>query len=344
MRLLILGGTKFLGRHLVDAALARGHAITLFTRGQLPQAWGDRVEHRIGDRDPSIGQGLSALASDEWDAVIDTSAYLPRIVQASLDALRGRVGQYLFVSTQSVYAHPSKADLDESAPLAVLDDTTSEDITRHYGALKAACEQTVLAAYPAAIVLRPGLIVGPHDATDRFGYWVARFLAPQLLGKRTEQVLVPAPEDRPLQLIDARDLASWAMTLLERGDRGVFNACSPARQLTMASLIAALQAAASVPQQPIWVDESCLATHQVGAWQELPLWIPSSDREFAGFMLFNTQKAQQHGLRCRPMAETIRDTEAWLLARNADNTWQQSLSAAREQMILSAALTQETVA
>ena len=165
MRLLVLGGTHFLGRHLVDAALARGHAVTVFTRGRKPLPWGGRVEALCGDRDPRVAPGLAVLDARTWDAVVDTSGYVPRIVDASASLLAGRARRYLFVSTVSVYASLATPDVDEDAPVATLEDAATEDVPKHYGALKAACEDVVHARFgEAATIVRPGLIVGHQDA------------------------------------------------------------------------------------------------------------------------------------------------------------------------------------
>ncbi len=171
MRLLVLGGTRFLGRHVVDAALARGDAVTTFTRGRQPNHWGDRVDARTGNRDPAVAPGLAALADGEWDAVVDTSGYVPRIVRASVELLAPRAGRYVFVSSLSVYADTARPGLDESAAVGTLPDPATEEVAKHYGPLKAACERVVSDAFgDRALNVRPGLIVGPHDPTDRFGY------------------------------------------------------------------------------------------------------------------------------------------------------------------------------
>jgi 2'-hydroxyisoflavone reductase len=199
VRLLILGGTRFLGRHVVDVALARGHDVTVFTRGKLPVPWGSHVRALDGDRDPRIGRGLNALDGGTWDAVVDTSGYVPRVVAASVELLAPHIGRYLFVSSLSVYALADRAGLDETAELAALDDPATEDVLAHYGALKAACEAAVSHRLGMrATHVRPGLIVGPLDATDRFGYWVARFVHPRLLGDRAARAVVPAPRERPV--------------------------------------------------------------------------------------------------------------------------------------------------
>ena len=338
MKLLVLGGTRFLGRHFVDAALARGHAVTIFTRGQQPVPWGPRVEALAGDRDPFKLPGLDALASGGWDAVVDTSGYVPRIVAAGADLLASRVQRYLFVSSLSVYARPDRAGLDENAPLAVLSDPDTEDILPHYGALKAACEAAVSARFGLrTTIVRPGLIVGPFDATDRFGYWVARFRHPALLGDRGPQAVVPAPRERPVQFIDARDLAAFMLGLLESDRTGTFNACSNPDQWTMRDVVDALRSVPGPMPEPVWVDDATLLAAGVQPWVGLPLWIPASDPDSAGFMEFDCRRAAAAGLVPRPLTSTIADTAEWLAARDNRGAWKLVLSADQERAIVAAA-------
>ncbi len=281
MKLLVLGGTRFLGRHCVDAALSRGHDVTIFTRGREPVPWSGTVTHLVGNRDPRIEPGLAALGTGEWDAALDLSGYVPRCVKASVAALDGRVGHYTFVSSISVYADASRPGCDESAPVAALDDPQSEDIAAHYGALKARCEDEVRAVFgPRALVVRPGLIVGPHDPTDRFAYWVARFLCPDVLGARPAAAVVPAPPERAVQFIDARDLAAWGLEMIEQRADGTFDASSPAGRWTMGALVDVLVAAARAAggkTTPQWVDDESLLRHDVTPWTGLPLWLPATD-------------------------------------------------------------------
>jgi 2'-hydroxyisoflavone reductase len=333
MRILFLGGTKFLGRHAVDAALARGHAVTIFTRGRTGNHWGAAVTALEGDRDPTKPPGLDRLRDGDWDAAIDTSGYVPRVVRASAALLQGRVRRYLFVSSISVYADGGGANRDESAALAPLDDPGTEEVMKFYGPLKSACEDEVRAVFgESAIVVRPGLIVGPHDGSDRFGYWVARFRHPALLGDRPAAAVVPAPSEAPMQIIDARDLAAWIIDLVESGVGGTYNACSPARQWTMGSIVDALRDTAAAPQ-PVWVDEALLLEHKVEPWTGLPLWIPSTAGE-EGFMEFDCRRAAAAGLRVRPLAGTIADTAAWLSTRDNSGAWKAVLTAEREREIL----------
>lgn len=338
MRLLVLGGTRFLGRHLVDAALAARHDVTIFTRGNTPSPWGARVEHRVGNRDPKIEPGLSVLADGEWDAAVDTCGYVPRVVRASAEALAGRVGRYAFVSTLSVYADASRPGLDESAALATLDDPATEDVQAHYGALKALCEDEIRAGFgERALIARPGLIVGPYDATDRFAYWVARFLRPKVLGDRGPEAIVPAPPERPLQWIDARDIARWTIAALERGLDGTYNLCSPSGRWTMGDLIAALAPRAQrmgSAVSPAWIDEAILIERDVTPWTGLPLWIPASDAESAGFMHFSAERAIATGVTLTPLEQTIDDVAAWLDTRNDPNAWRNVLGADKERELV----------
>ncbi len=334
LKLLVLGGTRFLGRHFVDAALAAGHEVTTFTRGRTPPLWGDAVTGLAGDRDPAIAPGLGALEVGEWDGVVDTSGYLPRHVRAAADMLEGRVAHYLFVSSLSVYSDASRADQNEDAVLAPLADPGSEDVAANYGALKAVCEHEVRSVFgERASIVRPGLIVGPHDPTDRFSYWVARFLHPELLGNRGPAAVVPAPPSRPVQFIDARDLAHWMLDLALARVSGVFNACTPPREWTMGALVEALVSRGS-DVVPTWVGDGALVAGSVEPWTELPLWIPQSDSAMSGFMEFACAKAQAHGLCFRPLEETLDDTAAWLAARDNSAAWTRTLSAAKERLLV----------
>lgn len=335
MKLLVLGGTRFLGRHLVDAALARGDDVTIFTRGRQPVPWPGQVTALTGDRDPRLAPGLSALERGTWDAVIDCSGYVPRIVEAGARLLASRAGRYVFVSSMSVYASTGRPDLDERTPLIVLQDPDTEQVLENYGGLKAACEAVVDRAFgPRATQVRPGLIVGPYDASDRFGYWVARFVHPQLLGDRPARAVVPAPPERPIQLIDARDLAVWMLELATRDVGGTFNACSPAWQWRMSGLVKALQAAASSPPRPAWLDEEELVAHGVAPWVGLPLWLPPTEPDSAGFMTMSCARAAAAGLATRPLSQTIADTAAWLAARDNAGAWKQVLGADAERRLL----------
>jgi nucleoside-diphosphate-sugar epimerase len=339
MKLLVLGGTRFLGRHLVDLALARGDDITIFTRGKQPNHWPGRVTALEGNRDQAISPGLRAVEQGTWDAVIDTCGYVPRVVRQSAELLSRRVGRYLFVSSISVFTDASRPGLTEKDPVGVLEDPNTEEIGKYYGPLKAACERVVSEVYGyRALNVRPGLIVGPHDPTDRFGYWVARFVQPVLVGDRAPQAVVPNPRTRPIQLIDARDLAAFMLELLSKGLEGTHNATSPAGQWTMGALIDALrEVGGAAAPAPRWVEEEILIEKKIDPWTGLPLWIPLSFADEAGFMQIDCTKAQRAGLRTRPLQDTIRDTAAWLAQRDNAGAWKDVLSADREREVLDAA-------
>jgi 2'-hydroxyisoflavone reductase len=337
VRLLVLGGTRFLGRHLVEAALARGDDVTIFSRGRTSVPWAPkRLTALAGDRDPRVAPGLKALEAGTWDAVVDCSGYVPRVVEAGARVLAPRVGRYVFVSSMSVYAKTERPGMDETTPLATLADPATEAITGEtYGALKAGCEATVERVFGArATNVRPGLIVGPFDATDRFGYWVARFVHPHLLGDRPARAVVPAPPERPVQFIDARDLATWLHDIAGRDLPGAFNACSPAWQWRMSTLVQALRSAASSPPRPAWIDDEQLVAHGVTPWTGLPLWLPPSEPDSGGFMTMDCSRAAHAGLATRPLVDTVRDTADWLAARDNAGAWKEVLTADAERAIL----------
>jgi len=310
MRLLVLGGTVFLGRHLVEAALARGHEVTIFNRGQHGPELFAGVERLRGDRDG----GLGGLAGRTWDAALDTSGYVPRVVRASAELLAGAVATYAFVSSVSVYRDFAQVGMDETAPLATLADETEEEVTGEtYGALKALCERAVQSSLAGrALIVRPGLIVGPHDPTGRFTYWPARIA-------RGGEVLAPAPPEQVVQFIDARDLAEWMLGMVQRQASGVYHATGPAQPLTMGALLGACHAQAGGEARITWVDEEFLQAQHVGPWMELPLWIPASEESERGFQAVDCSRAIGAGLTFRPLETTIRATLRWDQARSADH-------------------------
>ena len=323
MRLLIIGGTVFVGRHLVEQALRRGHTVTLFNRGQSNPGLFPEAEHLIGDR----GGDVSALAGRTWDAVIDTCGYHPRDVQHTVAALAGRAGCYLFVSTLSVYADDAPAGVTEDSPVATLQIPVEEaTITGEtYGPLKALCEQAVMAAMPqCGLVVRPGLIVGPYDRSDRFTYWPVRI-------GQGGAVLAPGEADAPVQFIHAGDLAAWMLDGAEQGLSGVFNATGPEATVTMGEVLDACRICAPSDARLTWVDEPFLLAHDAAPYTELPLWVPSA---YAGFNRVNCGKAIAHGLRFRPLLDTISDTLDWHATRPPDTTLRAGLSAARESELL----------
>jgi len=319
MRILVLGGTQFLGRHVVDDALARGHDVTLFNRGQTRPELYPEVEKLQGDRDGK----LDALRGRSFDAVVDTSGYVPRIVHETIDAL-GEVGHYTFVSSISVYADLAKPPTIGS-PVAVVEEPT-EEWREAYGALKAECEDVVRERFPAAFIPRPGLIVGPWDPTGRFTYWPQRLAA----GGR---VLAPAPPDADAQVIDARDLAAWIVTAGERGLGGTFNAVGPVVRRDV--LLDACGAGAEL----VWIDPAFLLEQGVEEWMELPLWLASP--EYAAMLSVDPADALAAGLEPRPLEETARDTLAWVRSGEAPADPPAGLDPAKERTVLDAWLSKE---
>lgn len=326
MRLLVIGGTRFVGRHLVEAALARGDAVTLFNRGRSGPAPAG-VAQRTGDRRGD----LSALAGGHWDAVVDTCGYLPREVAAMAAVLRGRVGRYLFVSSVSVYAATAVGNTEDDA-LATTDDPDTEVVDgRSYGPLKALCEAALQAALGAqATVVRPGLIVGPHDPTQRFTYWPARLARAAVDGA---PVLAPGRPDAPVQWIDARDLAAFLLRLIDDDRGGVFNAVG--EPVTMSALLQACARAAGVQPALRWVDMATLQARGLQPWTDLPLALPD-DAEHAGFMRTDATRARAAGLQTRPLAQTVADTLAWwrALPPSAQGFDRAGLSPERERQAL----------
>jgi 2'-hydroxyisoflavone reductase len=292
-----------LGPALVEAARARGHILTLFNRGKThPELFPD-LEKLHGDRDGH----LEVLAGRRWDAVIDTSGYVPRIVRQSAELLAPSVGHYTFISTISVYADGLKPGMDESAPLETVPDPRSEDVPKYYGGLKVLCERTVEAALPGrAAIIRPGLIVGPRDPTDRFTYWPVRIA-------RGGSVLAPGDGSDPVQFIDVRDLATWTLDVATLRLTGTYNATGPAEPLLMRALLDACLKASSGPAQLVWVDTAFLEREKVAPWSDLPVWVPGQG-DSAGITRIDCRHAIARGLRFRPVAETIRDTLDWWAA------------------------------
>lgn len=303
--ILILGGTGFLGPHVVTAALARGHSVTLFNRGKTRPELFPEVEKLRGDRD---GQ-LEALHGRTWDACVDTSGYVPRIVKMSAELLAPNIKHYIFISTVSVYASGAPVGADEDAPLQTIDDPTSEDVKgnnfKNYGALKALCEKAAEAAMPGRVAnIRPGLIIGPGDPTGRFTHWPTRLA-------EGGEVLCPGDGSTPVQYIDGRDLGEWLVHLIEQGTVGTMNALGPERRITMKEVIDACNAAGGNKGTPVWVDSDFLAKHDVMPWAEMPMWIPNEGDEI-GFGTTSNARALKAGLTFRPIGDTAKDTLAWL--------------------------------
>ena len=327
MKILIIGGTRFLGRHLVQSALARGHKITLFNRGLTNPDLFPQVETILGDRE----KDLVELLGHEWDAAIDTCGYVPRIVQLSASALEGSVNRYVFISSISVYAGFSKIGMDESGPVAKMEDETVEEITGEtYGPLKVLCEQTVQGIFGdrRSLIVRPGLIVGPYDPTDRFTYWPVRVA-------RGGDVLAPEGPGAPIQIIDVRDLSDFTVRLTEEHASGIFNATGPDYELTMGALLETCKQVSNSDANFQWAPVEFLSRHEVAPWSDMPVWIPNTEED-AGFSHIDVSRAIRAGLKFRPLEETVRDTLEWAQSRPSDREWRAGLSTERESKVLAA--------
>ena len=325
MKLLILGGTVFLGRHLVESALARGHEVTLFNRGQHNADLFPEVEKLRGDRNSD----LAALQSRHWDAAIDTSGYVPRVVRTSAGQLANAVDHYTFISSISVYSDFTKPDMDENASLSTIPDESVEEITGEtYGPLKVLCEQAAEQTMPGRVLaVRPGYIVGPHDPTDRFTYWPHRVA-------QGGEMLAPGQPVQPVQFIDVRDLASWIVRMIEDRQTGAYNATGPDYTLTMQDLLETSRKVSGSNARFVWVSEAFLDQHEV----EMPIWVPAEE---AGAATVNCSKAIQAGLVFRPLSSTIRDTLAWQASRTPSAPLRAGLQAEQETQLLQAWRDQE---
>jgi len=326
MKILIIGGTKFLGRHLVDSALAGGHEVTLFNRGKSNPDLFPHLETILGDRE----KDLEKLKGHSWEAVIDTSGYLPRIVRLSAEVLEANVSRYVFISSLSVYADFRKIGIDESYPVGKIEGESVEEITGEtYGPLKALCEKAVREIHDKrALIIRPGLIVGPHDPTDRFTYWPARVA-------RGGDVLAPQKPEAVTQIIDVRDLADFIIKLIEENASGVYNSTGPDYELTFGRLLEVSKRVSGSDANFKWAGVEFLNQNKVEAWSDLPAWIPD-DEEGVGFSRIDISKAIKAGLKFRPLDETVRDTLEWAKTRPSEHEWKAGLTPEREAEVLAA--------
>jgi 2'-hydroxyisoflavone reductase len=309
LRILILGGTGFTGPHQIRYALSRGHHVTLFNRGKQTLDWPGPVEQLVGDR---ANGDLHALADREWDVCIDNPTTLPSWVRDVGRVLHGKVRQYIFISTVSAYAG-NAGPADESAPLAEYTghDAMAETLdslrasqNALYGPLKARSEQEAGTQFKGiTTIIRPGLIVGPGDQTDRFTYWPVRL-------SRGGEVLAPGDGMDPVQIIDARDLAQWTIRLAEKRTFGTFNATGPAQVLTMGAMLKETAGALHSDARLTWVSDKFLEAEKVEAWSDMPVWVPRNTDD-AGFVRRSNARAVAAGLDFRPLGETVTDTLAW---------------------------------
>jgi 2'-hydroxyisoflavone reductase len=313
LRILILGGTGFIGPYQVRYALSRGHKVTTFNRGKThPGELPGEVEQLIGDRN---GQ-LEALKDRQWDVVIDNPTTLPAWVRDTAQILKGNVDRYVFISTISVYADTSKG-VDETAPLAKYDgaDPFKETLEamrasgyKTYGPLKALSEQETEKWFPGKVlIIRPGLIVGPRDETDRFTYWPVRI-------DRGGDVLAPGMSSDPVQFIDARDLAAWTIRMVENRETGTYNATGPAKSLGIGGMLDGIKRALNANAKFTWVPADFLKQQKVEAWSDMPVWTG----EESGMARASISRALAEGLTFRPLADTARDTLAWFQSQPPD--------------------------
>lgn len=328
--ILILGGTRFLGLHMTDYALRRGHRVTFFNRGKTNTGRFSEVRRLLGDRNGDI----SALRNQRWDVVIDNSGYVPRHVSATAELLRNSSSLYVFISSVSVYANFEKPN-DESSPVSTLTDPTIEKVDGNtYGPLKALCEQATRQVYgdKRSLIIRPGLIVGPDDNTDRFTYWPAR-------ASNGGKFLAPGQPNDPVQFIDVRDLAEFTIECAERSVSGTFNLISPPGRFSIGDIVeSAITAAASltaVIAEPVWVPANFLAEQQVAPWSDMPVWVPA-EGENAGVASVSAARAVSEGMRSRSVSETVTDTLRWHLSRPEDQRFalRAGISAEREHEVL----------
>ncbi|MDH6138937.1 2'-hydroxyisoflavone reductase [Kitasatospora sp. GP30] len=318
MNLLVLGGTRFLGRAIVEAALGGGHQVTLFNRGRTDPGLFPEVRTVIGDRT----EDLAALTDGRWDAVVDVAGYDPRVVAKSVGALQGRVGRYVFVSSLSVLADQSTPQNEDGEVLRLREDLPPHE---EYGARKAACERVVLDAFgQQATIVRPGMIVGPHDPTDRFVYWPRRFA-------RGGRVLLPGDPSDAAQFIDVRDLADWILGCARAGLGGVYN--TTGRSMPFGAFFEACRAVTRSAAEPVWIPSDRLLAAGVDPWMGVPMWI--ADPDCAAINQVDVSRALAAGLALRPLAQTLADTLAWDTARGGPAADGEGLGAQEEQRLLS---------
>lgn len=336
MKILIIGGTKFLGRHLVSVAKEHNHSVTIFNRGKHTNEVFDGVEQIQGDRNFD----LDKLKNRNWDAVIDTCGFLPKTVKQSAEALKNSVGQYVFISSISAYADFSQPNFDETTPTAKLtpqqqvklseidmkDEINGIVLGEMYGALKVLCEEEAEKVFAKnTLIIRSGLIVGEFDWTDRFSYWVMRVA-------NGGEVLAPGNPKRFIQFIDARDLADWLIKSIENKINGIFNVTGNPNELTMGKFLDEIKSAGKSNAEFTWVSEEFLNRENVAAWNEMPLYLPESDEESKGFLSANTDKALVKGLTFRPLHQTINGVLKW--RKNVKDELKAGISFERERELL----------
>lgn len=313
LKVLILGGTGQTGPHLIEELRRRGHTVTMFNRGTRSEELFPDVECLIGDRQPEPGDGLKALAAEiaagrRWDVCIDIWPQIPRIVENTAVLLKGHVDRYMFVSSISVYVDFAKPGADEDYPVGQAPDADTTEYTDElFGPFKAECENRVRRHYPDNhTIFRPGLIVGPRDASFRGGYWPVRV-------RRGGEVLAPGDGGTAIQIIDGRDLTAFEVLCMERRTGGTFDVTGPhpSAPLTMRGYLETCRAASGSDAVFTWADTAFLGEHGVGPWRDMPCWLPESEADYAGFGQRSLARATAAGLTYRPLTDTVRDTLAW---------------------------------
>ena len=322
MKILIIGGTRFVGRAITQAAFDAGHEVTLFNRGKSNTDLFPAAEKLVGDRDG----GLDVLQGHKWDAVIDTSGYVPRLVRDSARLLADSVEHYTFISTIATYASFAEGGIDENSPQGSLEDETTEEVNGEtYGPLKVLCEHAINEEMNGrALNVRPALIVGPHEEDDLFTYWVDRV-------PKGGEVLVPGQANFPMQFIDARDLGKWVVKATEERLTGPYITTGPDYSLTMGKIMETIKEVGNSDATFTYVGDQFLLDKGLIVNDETPWWVPAA---FKGYALFNNQKAIDAGLTFRPLAETVRDMHRWLQTRPADYEWRSGFSLEREKELL----------
>ncbi len=321
MNILMIGGTRFVGRHLVEEALRKGHNVTLFNRGTNKDLF-PQLELIKGDRD----KDTELLANRSWDAVIDTCAYFPRQVASVLDVIKDNIEHYSFISSISVYADQTAAFQDEAAALATLEDETGEEVNGEtYGGLKVLCERAAeVQLKDKLLTIRPGLIVGPNDSTDRFTYWPTRIA-------KGGDVIAPDKPENDVQFIDVRDLATWTITMIEAKQTGAYNLVTTPETQNFGDLLNACKKVSQSDANFHWLPEAFLLEQEVNPWMGLPLWVPN---EMIGFMKVRNQKAKDAGLSLRPLEETVKDTLEWAKTLPADHEPKAGITLEKEKEVL----------
>lgn len=316
MKILIIGGTKFLGRHLIDAALKNDHEVRLFNRGtKYSDEDLTQIEQIHGDRNSD----LKNLGEKTFDAVIDTSGYLPETVKISAEFLKDKVGQYVFISSGSVYPETPEPDYDETTTTAKLSDEQMKQVAEidpkgelngkvlgeNYGALKKLCEEEIERVMPNRVLnVRAGMIVGEYDWTDRFTYWVMRVA-------KGGEILAPGKPENFVQMIDVRDLSEWIISMIERSENGIFNVTGKPFEINFGQMLDQIKAATKSAAEFVWADEKFLTENNVQPWNEMPFYLPESFAEARGFLAMNVDKALAQNLKFRPFSETISDVKSW---------------------------------